>query len=490
MSKVTCIVLAAGQGTRMRSNRPKVLFELMGKPMIVRLMNSLLDGPPMSFVVVVGHEADRVEAVLKEAFPRKKFTYALQKKQQGTGHAVATALTRVPRSPTTLVVVNGDMPLLTSGSVRKLVERHKREGAALTLATTHMEDHAGYGRVLRKSSGTVMGIREERDCSPREREIQELNAGLYCFSRRFLDANVARLGSRNDQKEFYLTDLVEMASMSTGLPVADVEIPGTEVKGINDRRELAEMERILLDRIRGRIMESGVTLRMPGSIWIDETVEVGVDATIQPRVVLLGKTVIGRGCTIGAGCVLTDTKVEDGAVLRPYCVTDEAVVRARAVVGPFARLRPGSDVGREASVGNFVELKKTVLGDGSKANHLSYLGDGVIGRNVNVGAGTIFCNYDGVSKHRTVLEDDVFIGSDSQMVAPVTVGKGSYVASGSTITGDVPADSLALARARQVVKKGRAPMLRQLLKGKSEPASEPKKKRRRRRRRRKSAKTP
>ncbi|MBW2263385.1 MAG: bifunctional UDP-N-acetylglucosamine diphosphorylase/glucosamine-1-phosphate N-acetyltransferase GlmU [Deltaproteobacteria bacterium] len=488
MSKITCIVLAAGQGTRMRSRRPKVLFDLMGKPLIVRLMKSLLDGPPMSFVVVVGHEAETVQEALKEAFPRKKFTYALQNKQKGTGHAVATARTRVPRSSSTVVVVNGDIPLLTSGSMRKLTERHKREGAALTLATTHLDGHAGYGRVLRKSSGTVMGIREERDCSPREFEIRELNAGLYCFSRRFLDANVARLASRNDQNEFYLTDLVEMASMSTGLPVADVEIPGTEVKGVNDRKELTELEEILLDRIRGRIMAAGVTMRMPGSIWIDETVEVGADATIGPRVVLSGKTVIGKGCTIGTGCVLTDTRVEDGAVLEPYCVTEEAVVRARAIVGPFARLRPGSDVGREAQVGNFVELKKTVLGEGSKANHLSYLGDGVIGRNVNVGAGTIFCNYDGFNKHNTVLEDDVFIGSDSQMVAPVTVGKGSYVASGSTITGDVPPDSLALARARQVVKKGRASMLRQLLKSKSEPG-EPKKKRRRRRRRRKSAKT-
>ena len=485
MSKVTCIVLAAGQGTRMRSSRPKVLFDLMGKPMIVRLVRSLLDGPPMSFVIVVGHEAERVRTVLKEAFPRRKFTYALQKKQRGTGHAVATALTKVPRAATTLLVVNGDMPLLAAGSVRKLTERHKREGAALTLATTRLPEHSGYGRVLRKSSGTVMGIREERDCSPRELEIQELNAGLYCFSRRFLDANVARLASRNDQKEFYLTDLVEMASMSTGLPVADVEVPGTEVKGVNDRRELAEMEQILLERIRARIMASGVTMRMPSTIWIDETVEVGTDATIEPRVVLQGKTVIGRECTVGTGCVLTDTRVEDGAVLRPYCVTEDAVVRARAIVGPFARLRPGSDVGREAHVGNFVELKKTVLGEGSKANHLSYLGDGDIGRNVNVGAGTIFCNYDGFNKHRTVLEDDVFIGSDSQMVAPVTVGKGSYVASGSTITGDVPADSLALARARQVVKKGRATMLRQLLGSRSEP----KKKRRRRKRRRKSAKT-
>ncbi len=486
MSKVTCIVLAAGQGTRMRSSRPKVLFELMGRPLIVRLMKSLLDGPPMSFVVVVGHEAEKVQNVLREAFPRKKFTYALQKEQRGTGHAVATALTQVPRSASSLLVVNGDMPLLRSSSVRKLVELHRRDGAALTLATTRLDEHAGYGRVLRKSSGTVMGIREERDCSPRELEIQELNAGLYCFSRRFLDANVARLGSRNDQKEFYLTDLVEMASMSTGLPVADVEIPGNEVKGINDRGELAETERILLDRIRARHLRAGVTMHMPGTIWIDESVEIGADATIEPRVVLTGKTVIGRRCTIGAGCVLEDTRVEEGAVLRPYCVTEDAVVRARAVVGPFARLRPGSDVGREAHVGNFVELKKTVLGEGSKANHLSYLGDGVIGKNVNVGAGTIFCNYDGFNKHTTVLEDDVFIGSDSQMVAPVTVGRGSYVASGSTITADVPADSLALARARQVVKKGRATMLRQLLQSKSEP----KKKRRRRKRRRKSAKTP
>lgn len=248
------------------------------------------------------------------------------------------------------------------------------------------------------------------------------------------------------------------------------------------------MEEILVARVRERIMRDGVSLRLPSTIWVDETVEIGADTLVEPRAILHGRTVVGKGCCIGTGCVLTDTKVEDGAVLKPYCVTDEAVVRKGAIVGPFARLRPGSDVGPDARVGNFVELKKTVLGRGSKANHFSYLGDGVIGKDVNIGAGTIFCNYDGFNKHATVIEDDVFIGSDSQMVAPVKVGKGSYVASGSTITSDVPPESLALARARQVTKKGRARALRQLLESRATEGAK-KKKRRRRRRRRKAPKT-
>jgi bifunctional UDP-N-acetylglucosamine pyrophosphorylase/glucosamine-1-phosphate N-acetyltransferase len=351
-----------------------------------------------------------------------------------------------------------------------------------------MAEHRGYGRILRKSSGKVMAIREEKDCSGSELDIEELNAGVYCFSRTFLEANIARLESKNRQREFYITDLVEIATMSSGLPVADVEIPGQEAIGINDRKELARVEGILLSRVRERVMAGGTTLRSPETIWIDEEVEIGADTVVSPGVMLRGRTVVGRGCLIDKGCVLSDTKLEDDVVIKPYTVTEEAVLRRGAIVGPFARLRPGSDVGRDAHVGNFVELKKTVMGEGSKANHLSYLGDGTIGRNVNVGAGTIFCNYDGFNKHTTVLEDDVFIGSDSQMVAPVTVGKGSYVGSGSTITSDVPPDSLALARARQVVKKGRASMLRKLLMDRNEETTA-KKKRKRRRRRKKTPKT-
>ena len=496
MSKVTCMILAAGQGTRMNSERPKVLFDLLGKPVLVRLLESLVKGPQATFLIVVGKESQVLREKLGAALPKVKLAFAVQKEQRGTGHAVAAGLPSVARTSSQVLVVNGDLPLLTAGSVARIADVHRREGAAVTIATSVLDDPSGYGRILRKSSGRILGIREERDCSPSEREIHQVNAGIYCFARSFLEANIVRLSSSNSQKEFYLTDLVELASMSTGLPVAEAEVPGEEIAGINTRGDMASIEQILLGRVRERHMLAGATIRLPHTVWIDEDVEIGRDVVIEPCAILRRGTSIGRDCTVGAGCILDNARLEDGARMEPYSVAVDSIVRAGAVVGPFARLRPGSDVGRNARIGNFVELKNTVIGEESKANHLSYLGDGVIGRGVNVGAGTIFCNYDGVGKHRTVLDDDVFIGSDSQMVAPVRIGKGSYVGSGSTITHDVPPDSLALARARQVTKQGRAHVLKEFLTSRGKAAGEPaskdpeqhelRKKRRRRRRRRKT----
>jgi bifunctional UDP-N-acetylglucosamine pyrophosphorylase/glucosamine-1-phosphate N-acetyltransferase len=446
----------------MKSNRPKVLHEILGRPMVVRLIDSLVSGPAMQFVIVVGHGADRVQDAIMGSSSSSKPVFAIQSEQLGTGHAVASGLTRTPRSCQTIVVVNGDLPNLRSAT-EKLVAAHRRSRCPVTIATMTLDAPEGYGRILRSDSGRIATVREQRDCSAKEAKIREVNAGLYCFSRPFLEENITRLGRGNRQKEFYLTDMVEIATSLSAGSVMDVDVDPAELKGINDRAELADLEHSLLCAVRTRHMKAGVGMVMPETSWIEEMVTIGRDTVIHPRVLLKGSTSIGSGCVIGTGTVIEDSHIEDGAVVKPYCVFERASVGKEAIVGPFARLRPGSEVGPEAHVGNFVELKNTTMGRGSKANHLSYLGDGEIGEGVNVGAGTIFCNYDGYSKHKTILEDGVFVGSDSQMVAPVRIGRGSYVGSGSTITSDVPADSLAVARARQVIKKGRAPMLRELL---------------------------
>jgi bifunctional UDP-N-acetylglucosamine pyrophosphorylase/glucosamine-1-phosphate N-acetyltransferase len=466
------MVLAAGKGTRMRSERPKVLHEVLGKPMIVRLLESLWKIERLQLVIVLGHEHRAVARTVSRAFPRRRPRIVLQREQRGTGHAVATALAELPRGPRRVAVVNGDLPLLSGSTLEGVVEAHGAARAAVTVGTMEMADPTGYGRILRDGEGRVTEVVEQSDCTPRQRRIREVNAGLYCFSRAFLERAVPLLSSANAQGELYLTDLVALAARE-GSAVAGVPVPPEELTGINDRAELARVERSLLERVRDGHMRAGVTLRMPETTWIDESVTLERDVVVGPGCMLHGTTVVETGAVVEAGCVIRDGRVGPGARIRPYSVLEEAVVRRDAVVGPFARLRPGSDVGPDARVGNFVELKKTALGAGSKANHLSYLGDGEVGEDVNIGAGTIFCNYDGFSKHRTVIGDGVFVGSDSQMVAPVEIGRGSYVGSGSTITSDVPPDSLALARARQVVKEGRARALRALLEGRARAAKRP-----------------
>lgn len=453
--KTIAIVLAAGQGTRMRSPIPKMLMPLAERPMVSWAVSAALEAEVDECVVVVGHARERVEVELASRFGDRVRT-ALQPEQRGTGDAVRCALEAIPETDGRVLIYYGDCPVVTPGVIRRLLDA--AEGAELALLVSSLAEPKGYGRILRDAEGNVVGIREERDCSPEERAITEVNPGFYAVDLRFLRDAVRALSSDNAQNELYLTDVVAQAAARGR--VRDVHASFELLRGVNDRYELALAEAILLRRTREALMRSGVSMRNPDSIFVsaDSVVEPG--AELGAGVELRGRSCVRSGAIIDAGSILTDVEVGEGARVLPYTVATKSVIGPRAQVGPFAHLREKTELGPESKIGNFTETKKTVVGARSKVNHLSYVGDGVIGEDVNVGAGTIFCNYDGVKKHTTVLEDGVFIGSDSQLVAPVRVGKGAYVASGTTVTRDVPADALALSRTKQENKEGFASRLR------------------------------
>ncbi len=446
------VLLAAGKGTRMISARPKLLHDLAGRPLGVWIVGTALALRPGRLVVVVGHGREEFEAAVRSRFPGAPVSFALQREQLGTGHALRCGLARVPRSARRVLVLYGDTPLVPVGLLRTLAARPRRRAAPLAMVVSTLDDPAVYGRIVRDASGRVVRIVEHRDASPAERAIREVNPGIYSFDAAFLRRAVRRLGRRNAQGEFYLTDLVALAAAEGG--VCDVAAPFDDLAGVNMREDLAALEERCTDRIRRGWMLRGVTIRAPATVRIEAEAVLAPDVEIGPGAQILGRTRVGRGSSIGAGSILRDVDVGMNVEILPYVVAEGSTIADGARVGPFARVRPGTEVGRDVHLGNFVETKKTVLLEGAKANHLAYLGDGVIGRRTNVGAGTIFCNYDGRAKHRTVLGDDVFVGSDSQLVAPVTVGDGAYIASGSTVTDDVPPDALAVARARQVNKPG------------------------------------
>jgi len=445
------VILAAGKGTRMKSALPKVLHPLAGRPLIEHVLRTVDELQATSCVLVVGHGAEQVQHALSS---RANLQFALQSPQLGTGHALLMAKAALEGKAGTVLLLYADVPLLGSGTLARLVERHRTTRAAATVLTTELADPYGYGRILRDPSGAITRIVEERDASGDERAIREVNSGIYCFALGPLFASLQDLATDNAQGEYYLTDLVAMYRQR-GLTVETLQLASaTELRGVNSRVDLAELASIVRSRRNHDAMLAGVTLEDPASVFIDADVAIGADTTIGPGVVLQGKTTIGEGCRIHAGCRLTDAVVGDRVTILDHTVIVDSRVRSGAQLGPFAHLRPHSDVGVDARIGNFVELKKTALGARSKANHLAYLGDATIGEDVNIGAGTITCNYDGEKKHPTVIEDGVFIGSDSQLVAPVTVGKGAYVAAGSSITKDVPPDALAIARSHQENKPG------------------------------------
>ena len=353
----------------------------------------------------------------------------------------------------TVVLLSGDVPLLRSATLRDLVASHQRSGAAATVLTAHVEGPHEYGRIVREN-GAISAIVEHKDATPEQRAIGEINSGIYAFAAAPLFEALRSIGSANAQGEYYLPDLVRIYR-ERGLTVETVMLEDArEILGVNSRRELADVTAILKTTRNEELMAAGVSIVDPGSAWIGPDVVVGRDTVIHPNVYLEGRTRIGDGCEIHASVRIVDSTIDDGAVINNFCVIRESHIRAGALIGPFAHIRPQSDVGEDAHVGNFTELKKTTIGRGSKANHLSYLGDATIGENVNIGAGTITCNYDGSRKHPTVIEDGAFIGSDSQLVAPVSIGQGAYVAAGSTIVGDVPAGALAISRVKQVNKSG------------------------------------
>jgi bifunctional UDP-N-acetylglucosamine pyrophosphorylase/glucosamine-1-phosphate N-acetyltransferase len=448
---LAAIVLCAGKGTRMRSRTAKVLHPAGGLPIGVYPIRRALEAGATPIVAVVGHQAGEVERGLAAHLPAGAVRFALQAEQLGTAHAVLAAREALRGHSGAIVILSGDTPLLTAATVARVVAG-RPAGALLALATMRLPDPTGYGRVVRDAEGRAIRVVEQKDATDAERTIDEVNAGLYCVEAGFLWEALGQVGTGNAQREFYLTDLVAMAARAGG--AAAVAVPAEEAAGVNDREDLARAGRALLRRKASALMKAGVTIEDPDRFDCDEGVAVGEDTTIEPGVRLLGTTRVGAGCRIGAGSLLRDVVLADGATIHPYTVAEGATVARAAIVGPFSRLRPGAEIGEEAHVGNFVEIKKSRLGRGAKANHLAYLGDASIGERVNVGAGTITCNYDGERKHPTVIGDGAFIGSDSILVAPLEIGAGAYVAAGSTITDPVPPGALALGRARQANKEG------------------------------------
>ena len=445
MRETHVVVLAAGQGTRMKSSRPKVLHRVAGRPMIEYVLRTASALSPSTVTVIVGHKAEAIQQHLA-GDPHVQF--ALQHPQHGTAHAVQQAEPVLRGQAGTLVLLSGDVPLLKASTLVRLLSTHDAAKAAATVVTAVVERPYGYGRIVR-SRGRIARIVEERDASPAERAIKEINSGIYAFDLAPLWDALRSIASQNAQGEFYLTDLVAIYKRRK-LPVETFVLEDVhETRGINSRSELAEVSRIVRQKKNEELMASGVTIVDPATTYIDDDVQVGADTVIHPGVILEGQTRIGSACEIHANVRISDSELADRVTVNNFCLITGTRIADGASVGPFAHLRPDTVVGEGAKIGNFVELKKTSLGAGSKANHLSYLGDATIGSNVNVGAGTITCNYDGERKHPTVIEDGAFIGSDSQLIAPVTVGKGAYVGAGSSITQDVPAGSLAIARGRQ-----------------------------------------
>ncbi|HEY6970584.1 MAG TPA: bifunctional UDP-N-acetylglucosamine diphosphorylase/glucosamine-1-phosphate N-acetyltransferase GlmU [Candidatus Angelobacter sp.] len=448
------VIMAAGKGTRLNSKRAKVLHQIGGKPLLAHVIESVRRVIPAEKIyVIIGHQAEEVRAAVQHTGVR----FVLQEPQKGTGHAIMCAREQV-RQYANILVLSGDVPLIRPATIAFLRDLHMGRKAAMTILTAEPGDPTGYGRIIRNVSprDTVKAILEQKSLKPGQEKIKEINSGIYAFATRPLLANIDRLKTDNVHGEYYLTDMAGLLSSAPAKErVVAVKVDDAiEVLGINTLSELADLDAKLRMRKTRELMASGVAIYRPETCVIDSEVEIEPDTTIEPFVQILGHSRIGRDCHIRSYSIIRDTQIGAGVQIRAGCIIDQSQVAAGAVLGPYSHLRPGAELGEQTHVGNFVEVKKTRLGRGSKANHLAYLGDAEIGSDVNVGAGTITCNYDGVNKNITIIEDGAFIGSDSTLVAPVRIGKGAYVAAGSTITDDVPADALALGRGRQAVKEG------------------------------------
>ena len=444
--------MAAGKGTRLKSKHPKVLHEVGGKPLLAHVIAAATQVVPAQDVyAIVGHEADLV----RQAVAQTGINFILQREQRGTGHALMVA--RDALAPyDQVIVLSGDAPLIRAQTIQKLRDFHGSQQPAMTILAAQLHDPTGYGRVIRKkkNSPDVKAIVEEKSATPAQRKIQEINSGFYEFDAKVLLAHIDELTNDNPHGEFYLTDMAAILRKAKQRVMAVAANDPHEILGSNTRAEMVDIDqRMRLAKCR-QLMADGVTIFYPQTCVIDSDVEIGHDTTVEPFVQILGKTRIGSECRIRSYSVINNSLIGDGVLIRPGCILDQAHVMKGAMLGPYTHLRPGTEIGEGAHVGNFVETKKTRLGKGSKANHLTYLGDADIGAGVNIGAGTITCNYDGEHKHTTVIEDSAFVGSDSTLVAPVKIGKGAYIGAASCITDDVPPDSLALGRARQIVKEG------------------------------------
>jgi bifunctional UDP-N-acetylglucosamine pyrophosphorylase/glucosamine-1-phosphate N-acetyltransferase len=467
---ITIVIAAAGLGTRMKSRKAKVLHQAGGMPLIEHVVETALElAAPERVFVVVGRQAEQVQAAVQG----RGVGFILQAEQKGTGHALMVCQERLSGQRGLVAVLYGDCPLLAAGTLRELIARQASSPAAATVLTTLLEDPTGYGRVLRDPQGYVSAIVEQKAATPEQLAVREINSGIYCFRSELLWKHLGQIQPDNPAREYYLTDIVEIFRRAGHLVEPFLLSDPSEVLGINTRAELAQVDRICRDRKIRELMLSGVTVEKPETVTVDRPVRVGIDTVIEPFAQVLGHSVIGEECRIGACSIVRDSELADGVEIGPFTIIHSSRIESGAHIGPYARLRMDTHVEAGARVGNFVELKNTRLGAGAKSMHLAYLGDAVIGDRANIGAGTITCNYDGAQKHQTRIGDEAFIGSNATLVAPLEVGAGSYVGAGSVITDSVPPDALALGRARQVNKEDWAKKFRAKAQSSAEHAKEP-----------------
>lgn len=444
---LSIIILAAGQGTRMRSALPKVLHPLAGKPLLEHVIDAATDLGAAQIHVVYGHGGEQV----RESLAVHQVSWVEQEKQLGTGHAVAQALPAVADGDQVLVLY-GDVPLISTATLKRLLAA--AEGGQFGLLTADLAEPTGYGRILRNSAGQITGIVEQKDATPEQLGIREINTGFMATDATALKRWVAQLGNSNAQGEYYLTDVIAQAAAEGVTINAVAPRDLAEIMGVNNRVQLAELERDYQYQQAQRLLLAGVTLHDPARFDLRGHVEHGQDVSIDVNVILEGRVKLGDRVRIGAGCVIRNADIGDDTIIQPHCVIEDAIVGSNGRIGPFARIRPETVLAKDVHIGNFVEIKKSDIGNGSKVNHLSYIGDTSIGARVNVGAGTITCNYDGANKHRTIIEDDVFIGSDTQLIAPVKVGAGATLGAGTTLTRDAPPGELTYSRAKQETRSG------------------------------------
>ena len=444
----TSVILAAGMGTRMKSKMPKVLHKVCGKPLSKWVIDASKAAGADKVCAVVGHKAETVKEVLGDVCE-----FALQAEQKGTGHAVIQAIDVIKNSKGEVVILNGDTPLITAETINKAIEYHKNNGNQATVITAILDDATGYGRIVRDNDGSVLKIVEQKDASEEEKKINEVNSGMYVFDAQSLVYALDKITPNNAQGEYYLTDTLEIL-LSAGKKIGGYAISDNdEIRGINDRVQLNEAEKIMQKRINEYHMRNGVTMRNPESVYIEDGVEIGNDTEICQNVTIKSGTKIGSDCVIGSGSMLDRAVIHDGVDVLSSVIL-ESEVDEGTHVGPFAYIRPNCHVGKEVKVGDFVELKNSNIDDGTKISHLTYIGDSDVGKRVNFGCGTVTCNYDGKKKYRTTIGDDCFVGCNTNFVSPINVGDGVYIAAGSTITEDIPENSLSIARARQVNKEG------------------------------------
>ena len=444
----TSVILAAGMGTRMKSKMPKVLHKVCGKPLSKWVIDASEAAGADKVCAVVGHKAETVKEVLGDVCE-----FALQAEQKGTGHAVMQAIDVIKNSKGEVVILNGDTPLITAETINKAIEYHKNNGNQATVITAILDDATGYGRIVRDNDGSVLKIVEQKDASKEEKKINEVNSGMYVFDAQSLVYALDKITPNNAQGEYYLTDTLEIL-LSAGTKIGGYAISDNdEIRGINDRVQLNEAEKIMQKRINEYHMRNGVTMRNPESVYIEDGVEIGNDTEICQNVTIKSGTKIGSDCVIGSGSMLDRAVIHDGVDVLSSVIL-ESEVEEGTHVGPFAYIRPNCHVGKEVKVGDFVELKNSNIDDGTKISHLTYIGDSDVGKRVNFGCGTVTCNYDGKKKYRTTIGDDCFVGCNTNFVSPINVGDGVYIAAGSTITEDIPENSLSIARARQVNKEG------------------------------------